>query len=501
MGSDEGENDERPVHIVYLDSFYIDKTEVSNAQFAQFLNEQGNQEENGVTWLDIEDREGTITESGGRYQPKGGYAHHPVTEVTWYGAVAYCEWAGRRLPTEAEWEKAARGTDARTYPWGEGIDCNHANYSACIGETTEVGSYPLGASPYGALDMAGNVWEWVSDWAYDHYYAASPGSNPQGPDSGSSRMVRGGSLHNADRRVRAAVRFSNDPFNSLSSMGFRCASSMPPTVATSPPTAPADSDQGFLLEDIGFSTPESVLYDPEGDLYLVANINGNPAAKDWNGFISRISPQGGLLVLKWIDGKAADVTLNAPKGMALSGNRLYVADIDVLRVFDRETGAPLGEIEIPGASFLNDVAAAEDGTIYITDSNIGAVYRLPPDGSAEQVVEAGQINGPNGIQVRGETVLVATGGGQIYRLGDDGALSLEFEVPASGLDGLILLDDGGGLVSSWGGSAVYRFDGERQVSELFGGIDAPADIGFDKKRGYVLIPHLQHNRVEARPLP
>jgi formylglycine-generating enzyme required for sulfatase activity len=225
MGSDEGSRDELPVHAITLDAFYIDKTEVTNAQFAQFLNEGGNQEEGGATWLNVEDEDCLIAESGGQYRPKSGYADHPVIEVTWYGATAYCQWAGRRLPTEAEWEKAARGVEGRAYPWGEGIDCGLANYGGCVGETVAVGSYPTAASPYGALDMAGNVYEWVIDWYDSRYYAASPRDNPQGPDSGSFRGVRGGSWVNGEKRVRAAARFNNAPSNPLNNVGFRCARS------------------------------------------------------------------------------------------------------------------------------------------------------------------------------------------------------------------------------------------------------------------------------------
>jgi WD40 repeat protein len=264
------------------------------------------------------------------------------------------------------------------------------------------------------------------------------------------------------------------------------ATPIPLTDTPVPPTVtPETSAQGFLLEGVGFDTPESVLYDPEADVYLVANIHGNPSAKDGNGFISRISPEGDVIALKWIDGAAESVTpftLNAPKGMALTGDRLFVADIDVVRVFDRETGAPLDEIPVAGARFLNDVAAAEDGTVYVTDSGTGVVHRIRPDGSLEQ---AGQVENPNGIQVRGETILVTGGSNQIYRLGDDGTLTPEYETPAGGLDGLILLSDGSVLVSSWSGSAVYQFDADGQVSELFSGIDAP----------------FEDNRVEARPLP
>jgi formylglycine-generating enzyme required for sulfatase activity len=222
MGSDEGGSDERPVHTVYLDEFDIDKTEVTNAQFARFVNERGNQEEGGATWLNIEDEACLIVETDGQFQPKSGYANHPVIEVTWHGAVAYCEWAGGRLPTEAEWEKAARGTDERTYPWGEGISCDYANYGGCTGSTTEVESLPLGASPYGALDMAGNVYEWVVDWHDTAYYAVSPSGNPTGPGLGTYRSVRGGSWVNGEKRVRAAARFGNAPANALNNVGFRC---------------------------------------------------------------------------------------------------------------------------------------------------------------------------------------------------------------------------------------------------------------------------------------
>jgi formylglycine-generating enzyme required for sulfatase activity len=225
MGGDEGGSDERPVHAVYLDDFYVDKTEVTNAQFAGFLNERGNQEEGGATWLHVEDEACLIAEIDGQYRPKNGYESHPVVEVTWHGAVAYCEWAGRRLPTEAEWEKAARGTDGRTYPWGEGIDCDRANYGGCAGQAIEVGSLPSGASPYGALDMAGNVYEWVLDWYDGVYYAASPSSNPQGPVSGSCRSVRGGSWVNGEKRVGVTARFSNAPDNAINNVGFRCARS------------------------------------------------------------------------------------------------------------------------------------------------------------------------------------------------------------------------------------------------------------------------------------
>jgi serine/threonine protein kinase/formylglycine-generating enzyme required for sulfatase activity len=224
-----GDSDEQPIHTVYLDAFYIDETEVTNAQFTQFLNEQGNQEEGGGTWLGIEMKSCLVTESGGQYQPKSGYGDHPVIEVSWYGARAYCQWAGKRLPTEAEWEKAARGTDGRTYPWGEGMDCDHAQYRGCGGKTVPVGSKPKGVSPYGALDMAGNVSEWVADWYDSDYYASSPESNPEGPASGVYQVRRGGSWFSwqADLRAAARLKPAFPPYYTWDDVGFRCARGSP----------------------------------------------------------------------------------------------------------------------------------------------------------------------------------------------------------------------------------------------------------------------------------
>ena len=225
MGSNEYK-DEQPIHTVYLDAYWIDQTEETNQMYADFLNEMGNRSEGGATWLDTEG--GEIYQSGGEWVVESGKGEHPVIEVSWYGAAAYCEWADRRLPTEAEWEKAARGADGRTYPWGEGIDCEHAQYSGCGGNTIPVGSLPTGASPYGALDMAGNVWEWVADWYDDDCYDVSPASNPPGSHSGSYRVLRGGSWGSSGWFVRSAFRDRNNPGDSYVFYGFRCALSSAP---------------------------------------------------------------------------------------------------------------------------------------------------------------------------------------------------------------------------------------------------------------------------------
>jgi formylglycine-generating enzyme required for sulfatase activity len=231
MGSNHGEVDEKPYHTVYLDSFWIDEHEVTNAQFAAFLNEKGNQIEGGESWLDLGEGSGASienTENG--WKAKLGYEYKPISDVTWYGAKAYCQWADRRLPTEAEWEKAARGgMEGKKYPWGnEEPECsfgaeNGAFFMECSLinlKLPPVKRYqPNG---YGVYDMAGSLSEWVSDWYSTYYYVNSPDENPQGPQSGQERVYRGGSRHSYPYYLRVAVRGSFRDDKSSDTRGFRC---------------------------------------------------------------------------------------------------------------------------------------------------------------------------------------------------------------------------------------------------------------------------------------
>jgi len=182
MGDNEGQNDTRPQHKVYLDAFWIDYIEVTNAMYARCVSA-------GVC---IEPGKKS-SQKRQNYYGNTAYAAYPVINVDWYQAQTYCQWAERRLPTEVEWEKAACGTDGRIYPWGNEFDPQKVNtVEGGIGDTTAVGSYPAGSSPYGALDMAGNVDEWVADWYGNTYYYDSPFWNPTGPEKGDLRVVRGG---------------------------------------------------------------------------------------------------------------------------------------------------------------------------------------------------------------------------------------------------------------------------------------------------------------------
>lgn len=227
---------EQPHHEVSLAGFWIDATEVTNEQFCRFLNSEGNRIEGGRAWLDVRSPDCLILEIDDEFRPKEGFEDHPVVEVSWFGANAYATWAGGRLPTEAEWAYAARGPDSAVFPWGNSFDGTALSYcdANCAfdtrnessddgyARTAPVGIYPTGASWVGALDMAGNVWEWCADWYSSTYYQESPAENPTGPPTGTRRVCRGGAWGGDPYDVRSARRGGIRPRDSYASIGFRC---------------------------------------------------------------------------------------------------------------------------------------------------------------------------------------------------------------------------------------------------------------------------------------
>ena len=209
MGCSDGDSrcepDELPAHEVTVRAFLLDRDEVDQARYDECV------------------RDGGCSTPSGAYDP-GGTCDLPVVFVTWEQADAYCTWLGARLPTEAEWERAARGDDQRIYPWGDSEpDCTRANVFGCGDAIQPVGGHaPLGESPFGARDMAGNVMEWVADWYDAAYYATSPATDPPGPASGTERVKRGGSFMGDVDTVRVSNRVTGFPVG-LPNLGFRCA--------------------------------------------------------------------------------------------------------------------------------------------------------------------------------------------------------------------------------------------------------------------------------------
>ncbi len=226
MGSDSGPADERPAHRVSLPAFSIDRYPVANAAFAEFLNAAGPFNTRGERMFDFDDPDARIHRAQGKWIADPGFEQHPVVEVTWAGARDYCAWRGQRLPTEAEWEKAARGTDARRYPWGNSApDRTRAQFAARFNETAPVHAFAAGASPYGVLDMAGNAWEWVSSAYRPYPYVAGDGR--EDPTAGPVRGTRGGGHASPAEEITTTQRgrnLSRNPASGHHNIGFRCAS-------------------------------------------------------------------------------------------------------------------------------------------------------------------------------------------------------------------------------------------------------------------------------------
>ena len=225
MGSDNGPDDERPAHQVTLAAYAIERFPVTNAQFAEFLNAVAASPSGPVRLYDFEDPDARIHRRANRWAAHAGFENHPVVEVTWAGALAYCKQHGKRLPTEAEWEKAARGTDARRFPWGNDLpNRKRAQYVAGWNETAPVDAYPAGASPYGVRDMSGNAWEWVSSAYRPYPYRADDGREDLQP--GPVRGTRGGGHDSPASELTTTHRgrtVSRNPVAGHHNISFRCA--------------------------------------------------------------------------------------------------------------------------------------------------------------------------------------------------------------------------------------------------------------------------------------
>jgi iron(II)-dependent oxidoreductase len=222
MGAEAETSDEGPAHTVVLDAFEIDQVPVVNAQFAAFLNETGASHRSYGMLYRLTDPAARISWVSGHYLATSGFEQHPVYAETWQGARAYCAWRGARLPTEAEWERAARGAEGRRYAWGnEPPDASRARYAFLLFDYRAVGSYPAGATPDGLLDMAGNAWQWTSSLYRPYPYRADDGR--EDPTANGVRVARGGDHNGGAEMLRATYRHDSEPESQSLPISFRCA--------------------------------------------------------------------------------------------------------------------------------------------------------------------------------------------------------------------------------------------------------------------------------------
>jgi glucose/arabinose dehydrogenase len=287
-----------------------------------------------------------------------------------------------------------------------------------------------------------------------------------------------------------------------SSKPAKVAAPPPPAakVEEPPPAPPPPQPVVTVGKDAGLATPETVLYDAADDVYFVSNINGGPSAVDGNGFISKIAPDGSVTALKFIDGSNKKTPLNAPKGLAIIGDVLYVSDLDQVRMFDRKTGAAKGTVKLPKATFANDLAVSPTGKLYVTDIGIKIDESgVTPTGTdavwvidkkkARVLAKGTELGGPNGLFFDGNGSLwVCTfASGEIYTLDATGKRDKVQKLPKGQLDGLYV--DGESIyVSSWEDSSLLKGTAGGEFTVVQGGLTSPADFGFDSKRNIFLFP-------------
>jgi sugar lactone lactonase YvrE len=279
--------------------------------------------------------------------------------------------------------------------------------------------------------------------------------------------------------------------------------------------APAEFSRAAAIEG-AFKTPEGVRFDAADDVFFVSNINGVPSAKDNNGFITRVRAEGGEIdSLMFIAGGRGGVTLNGPKGLAITGDTLWVADIDAVRAFDKRTGRPIASHVIQGAVFLNDITIGPDGALYITDTGIritesgmthpgpDRVFKLTRDGQASTALQLDSAAGPNGItwdNGNQRFIIVTFTSNDILAWKPGDTTTTSIATGKGKFDGVERLADGRILVSTWADSSLYVLDGSALVRAV-GGIQSPADFGVDTKRNRVAVPVFEGNRVELFAIP
>lgn len=285
----------------------------------------------------------------------------------------------------------------------------------------------------------------------------------------------------------------------------------------SPSGAPTPGSEPVrTIADVGFDEPENLVYDSASDVYLVSNIVGDPAARDDNGFISRVSPDGKILSLKWIAGGVNGAVLDAPKGLAIRGDTLAVADVGGVHLFDRRSGAPIVTHTLPGL-VMNDVAWGEDGTLWITDTgpdrtktpvdttkDLDAVWQILPDGQVRAVARGLALDRPDGLLLDDNGALVATFGAKriehVSASGERGQQTV-MTLPGGRVDGLRRLPDGAMVVTSWDAMSVYRARPGDSLRVLLTDVTSPAGVAVDTKRAQLAVTSMQGNAMYLLPLP
>jgi hypothetical protein len=271
------------------------------------------------------------------------------------------------------------------------------------------------------------------------------------------------------------------------------------------------------IEGAGFRNPAAIVVDTVADVYLVSNTDGHPADRDGEGFISRVSPDGAVISLRWIDLQGTENPLHSPKGMAIRGDSLFVADLNCIRIFLRTTGTSLARTCIEDATYLTDVDVGPEGSVFVTQSGLtagpgglvpsggdDAVYRLAVQEGrrGSTLAQAGDLGRPNGIAVGRRGIFVTTSqSGEIFRLTPEGQRTNLFPRSGRHLDGIVFLSDGGFAFSSWTDSAVFMVDPEGRVIRLMDALPSPGGLGYDPVRNRILVPLALEDRLVFLDLP